>query len=342
MLSSLEYPYKSPPAEGDWLEVASGIFWLRLPLPLALNHVHAWVLRDGDGWFVIDSGFGGKRMQALWDKIIAEKLDGKPITRLLVTHFHPDHVGSAGYLWQKFQPQLLMTKIEWLTARMLALDIGYSVRDVAAAHYRAMGVADDMTAQLTGGNRYAAAVTLPPPTLTPIKNGDTLSIDGDRWQIITGGGHSPEQVSLYSPARDIYISADQILPRISPNVSVWATNPAEDALAQYLAALDDTRTRVPDSAFVLPSHDLPFRNLHARIDQLKHHHDERLEQILDLSRARPHTVAEITTEAFSRPLDSIQMGFAIGEMLAHANYLQNLGKLRRDIDADGVWKFTTI
>lgn len=343
--SPLRYPHETPPATAEdaaWLEVADGIFWLRLPLPFALNHVHVWVLRDGDGWFVIDSGIGGKFMQGVWDRLIAERLDGKPITRLLITHFHPDHIGSAGYLWEKFQPELLMTQTEWLTARMLALDVDYSVRDVAVRHYGAMGLPDDITAQLTGnGNRYAAAITMPPARFTPLTAGQILTINGDAWQVLTGGGHSPLQVQLYCAARNIFVSADQILPRISPNVSVWASNPTDDALAAYLKSLEETR-QISADALVLPSHNLPFYGLHERLDELKGHHEERLEQIVALCRVRPHTIAEITTEAFNRPLDSVQTSFAIGEMLAHANYLLNKQALHKEIDKNGVWQFSSI
>ena len=343
---ALSYPHRSPPAPGAWLEVAEGIYWLRFPLQLALNHVHVWLLRDGapngkGGWFCIDSGWGGSETRALWDRIIAEKLEGKPITRLLVTHYHPDHIGSAGYLYEKFRPELLMSQTEWLTARMLALDTQFSMRELNRAHYAAMGIPAGVQAMLTGsGNHYAQAVDLPPPRLTPLAAGDTLAIGGSHWQVLVGGGHAPAQVSLFNAARDLYIAADQVLPRISPNVSVWASNPHADALADYMATLRDIRGKTTATALALPSHNLPFTGLHARIDELLQHHAERLEQIVDLCRAGPLTVNEIAERVFDRKLDRTQTVFAIGEMLAHVNRLLALGQLTRANPEDPApWRF---
>ena len=333
---ALHYPHKIPPAPADWLEVADGIYWLRFPLRLALNHVHVWLLRDGtNGWFCIDSGWGGAPTHALWDQVIAEKLGGKPITRLLVTHYHPDHIGSAGYLYEKFQPEILMSQVEWLTARMLALDTQFSMREINLAHYTAMGIPAEVQAMLTNsGNHYAQAVDLPPPRFTPLVAGDTITIDGSAWNVLIGGGHAPAQISLFNAERDIYIAADQVLPRISPNVSVWASNPHADALADYMATLHDIRSKTTETALTLPSHNLPFSGLHARLGELLQHHDERMAQIADLCRDEPLTVHQIAERVFDRTLDRTQTVFAIGEMLAHVNRMLARGALKRENPGD--------
>ena len=337
---TLHFPYEIPPAPGEWLEVADGIYWLRFPLPLALNHVHAWLIREPDGWFCIDSGWGGQLTHELWDRIIAEKLDGQPITRLLVTHYHPDHIGSAGYLYEKFQPQLLMTQTEWLMARALALDTGFSLRDVNDRHYHAMGLPDALRVEmLAGGNGYAKAVDLPPGKFTPLRSGETININGDAWRVLVGGGHAPAQVSLYCAVRDIYIAADQVLPRISPNVSVWGSSPQIDALAEYQVTLVDIRAQTNVAALALPSHNLPFTGLHDRIDALLQHHDERLEEIAGLCRPAPLTVFQIAQTLFQRPLDRTQTTFAIGEVLAHVNRLLALGELEWVDTGENSWQF---
>lgn len=340
-LTNLRFPYKEPPTETEWVAVADGIFWLRFPLPFALNHVHVWLLRDGPGWFVIDSGIGGTRMHALWDNIIATNLEDLPITRLLITHFHPDHMGSAGYLYNKFQPELLMTPIEHQQACRLAADTHGSNSPLLIKHYQLMGLPPELIERMTsGGNRYAKGVDQLPATFTPLAAGDQLTINRTVWQVLTGGGHSPDQVMLYAPARHIFIAADQVLPKISPNVSTWAANPTHDALREYLHSLQDLHI-IKGDPLVLPSHNLPFYGLRPRLEQLTAHHAERLEEITDFCRAAPRTIYEITTAAFKRELDHTQMSFGIGEMLAHANYLLGQDALQKNMTPDGVWRFSS-
>lgn len=335
-LNPLRYPHESLPQLGDWIEIADGIFWLSFPLPFALNHVHVWILKDGPGWFVIDSGIGGEQMHSLWQKIIADKLGGRPITRLLLTHFHPDHMGSAGFLHQQLQPELLMNATEWQHARRMALEPPNYTK--LKSHYHTMGMPADLTDRLTDGSkRYSKSVDIPPETFTPLKQGDLLTINGDIWKIITGGGHSPEQVTLYCAAREIYISADQILPKISPNVSTWASDPTHDALGDYLNSMP-LLDSISDNSLVLPSHNRPFYGLKERIEQLKAHHTERLEQIVDLVTASPLTVYDITRHSFDRPLDDKQMSFAVGEILAHCNHLIDSRTINKEIDTGGIWQ----
>jgi glyoxylase-like metal-dependent hydrolase (beta-lactamase superfamily II) len=138
----------------------------------------------------------------------------------------------------------------------------------------------------------------------------------------------------------VMISGDMVLPRISTNVSVIDIEPEANPLPLYLASLERLRA-LPADTLVLPSHGKPFRGLHARIDQLKAHHDERLADVMAACAREPQTAASLLPVLFRRPLDLHQTTFAMGESIAHLHALWLDGRLRREAGADGVYRFQT-
>ena len=341
-IAALHFPHAAPPEPGTLAEVAPGVHWLRMPLPFALDHINLWLLEDGAGWTIVDSGLATPTTQELWERIFAHSLGGKPVTRLIVTHFHPDHMGLAGWLTRHWQIPLWVSETEWLWARMMSAD-----RDDAAfaaeqtPFYRRTGLDETTVQMLAGrGNQYAKRVGPVPREFHRIADGVAIAIGGRRWQVIVGRGHAPEHACLYCPELDLLIAGDQVLPKISPNVSVWPTEPDADPLAHYLQSLEVLRRAVPADVLVLPSHNLPFHGLDTRIDQLASHHAERLVEI-EAACAKPHSTMEIVPLLFRRQLDAQQLAFAIGEALAHIHYLVAAGRLTRRARADGVFVFSS-
>jgi glyoxylase-like metal-dependent hydrolase (beta-lactamase superfamily II) len=338
--STLRFPHAAPPAPGALAEVAPGIHWLRMPLPFALDHINLWLLEDGAGWTIVDSGLDTPITIELWERIFADALAGKPVTRLIVTHFHPDHMGLAGWLTRRWQIPLWVSETEWLWARMLA---GDRDDDAFAADqvefYRPTGL-DEATVQefAARGNQYAKRVGAVPRVFHRIADGMSIAIGGRDWRVIIGRGHAPEHACLHCPELDLLIAGDQVLPKISPNISVWASEPEANPLARYLESLETLRRAVPDDVLVLPSHNLPFYGLDTRIDQLAAHHAARLDEI-EIACAIPRSTMDIVPLLFRRKLDTQQLGFAIGEALAHLHYLVAAGRLRRTGRADGVHLF---
>jgi glyoxylase-like metal-dependent hydrolase (beta-lactamase superfamily II) len=338
--STLRFPHTAPPAPGALAEVAPGIHWLRMPLPFALDHINLWLLEDGAGWTIVDSGLDTPITIELWERIFAGALGGKPVTRLIVTHFHPDHMGLAGWLTRRWQIPLWVSETEWLWARMLA---GDRDDDAFAADqvefYRPTGL-DEATVQefAARGNQYAKRVGAVPRAFHRIADGMSIAIGGRDWRVIIGRGHAPEHACLHCPELDLLIAGDQVLPKISPNISVWASEPEANPLARYLESLETLRRAVPDDVLVLPSHNLPFYGLDTRIDQLAAHHAARLDEI-EIACAIPRSTMDIVPLLFRRKLDTQQLGFAIGEALAHLHYLVAAGRLRRTGRADGVHLF---
>ncbi|MCB1990880.1 MAG: MBL fold metallo-hydrolase [Geminicoccaceae bacterium] len=311
---------------GRPVEVAPGILWLRLPLPYALDHVNVWLLDDGDGWTLIDTGIGDERSRAIWERLLAEEFMARPIGRIVATHFHPDHIGLAGWLAERLGVPLLTSRTEWLSARLLALDSTSGYAEAGRSYDIAAGLDAGVVEQrFAAGNRYRTSVSMPPAVFTQVAAGDTIEMGGGSWRVLIGEGHSPEMLTFYSAERNLLIAADQVLPRISPVVAVWPTTPGADPLRDFLATLPQY-LELPEDCFVLPSHDAPFQSLHERIRSLVRHHEERLE-LTRRACAEPATVARIIPTLFRRKFDAHQLGFALGETLAHVNYLLHQGHL---------------
>ncbi|HWK44395.1 MAG TPA: MBL fold metallo-hydrolase [Stellaceae bacterium] len=341
--AALNFPHAAPPEPGEPVEMAPGIFWLRLRLPYALDHVNVWLLDDGPGWTLIDTGLGDPETQAIWEAGFDRILGGKPITRLIVTHFHPDHIGLAGWITRRFGAPLWMSLSEWLFAQFHATPENAATLDAGRAFYRSTGLDAEAVEQVIGrGHSYMKRTTRLDPTYRRLAAGDEIAIGGRRWRVLTGGGHSIEQVMLYCAADKLFIPADQVIAKISPNVSVWPFEPFANALGLYLTSLRDLRGIVAEDVLVLSSHNLPFYGLHTRIDQLIEHHAMRCGEIAQACADAALSGADLVPVLFRRTLDAHQTGFAIGEVVAHVNYMVETGRLTREADGDGVWRYRTI
>jgi len=335
--STLDFPYAAPPAFGDTIEVAPGILWTRLPLPFRLDHVNVYLIEDDGGFAVLDTGVDTADSRAVWERLIAGALRGKPVTKVIVTHFHPDHIGLAGWLCRRFDAPLYTSQTTYLSS------INISVRPDAleAAHYRDFylrhGLDADVAALVaTQGHSYLRLVHPLEPTFRRIVAGDTLTIGGRAFRLLSGDGHAPEQIMLVSDADGLFLAADQVLAKITPNVSVWAVEPYGDPLGLYLRSLRTLREQVAAGVLVLPGHQLVFRGLQVRIGELIAHHDLRCELIVRACAAQPHSAAEMVPVLFPKALDPHQMSFAFSETQAHINYLIGRGALVAAVGKDGI------
>jgi glyoxylase-like metal-dependent hydrolase (beta-lactamase superfamily II) len=338
-LSALQFPFAEAPAAGTALEVAPGVHWLRMPLPFALNHINLWLLEDGDGWTLVDSGLGDAPTRALWEKIFAGVLSGKSVRRVLVTHYHPDHVGNAGWLCRRTGAPLWMTQGEYLTTHAVLAGVAGYVPGATLALFRANGLDNESHAQMAQrGNLFRLQVPEFPEQYRRIMDGERLAIGGREWRVMTGYGHAPEHASLYCEALELAISGDMLLPKISTNVSVWPIDPEGDPLGLFLQSIR-RYFELPAATLILPSHGLPFRGAHERVAQLQAHHEERLAELLEACREAPRSAADVLELLFRRKLDTHQMFFAMGEAIAHLHFLERSGRLRRSVGQDGVARF---
>lgn len=318
--------------------MAPGIAWLRMPLPFQLNHINLWLLDDGRGVTVVDTGVGLDDTRALWERVFAGALAGRPVTRVLATHFHPDHMGNAGWLTERWATDLWCTQAEWLYAQYARNARGGAAAERRREHYRRHGCGEEALALMARrGNPYPALVPTVAPGFRRIRDGDALEVGGRRWEVLTVLGHAPEHACLWCRELGVLISGDQVLPKITPNVSVWPEEPGANPLRLYLDSLERFRPMAPET-LVLPSHGLPFRGLHARLAALRDHHDARLAETLD-ALVEPLSAAELVPTLFRRQLDVHQLGFALGESLAHLVLLESKGRAERTVGRDGVHRF---
>ena len=346
--AELDFPFADAlPEPGGRREVAPGIYWVRMPMPFALDHVNVWLLKDHydgrDGWTVVDCGIASDTIRGLWSTVLADALDGLPIVRILCTHTHPDHIGNAAWLQARTAgtpPPLWMTQGEYAMGRVLQAGLPGTDGPSIAAHYTAHGLNDaehlDAMSHRTG--YFATLVPEIPTTFRRIADGERIAIGDDTWRVIVGFGHSPEHAALYGERTNILISGDMLLPRISTNVSVHALEPEANPVQQFVDSISRF-VPLPDDALVLPSHGRPFRRLHRRVEQLHEHHAARLDEVLAHC-AVPRTAADIVPVMFRRKLDSHQLFFAFGEALAHLHALWYSGSLVRVRDGDGVYRFS--
>ena len=338
-MTAPDYPFANPPAPGSTTEVAPGVHWLRMALPFLLDHINLWLLEDGDGWLIIDSGLGNEPTRSSWDEIFAEKISAKSVKRVLVTHYHPDHAGNAAWLCKRFGAPLWMTRGEFLTVHAARNSSAGYTTESQIELFRANGLDDARGAELLlRGGLYKSMVPDFPLSHRRLHEGERVTVNGRNWKVIIGHGHAPEHVSLHCEELNLLISGDMLLPRISTNVAVRSIDPWANPLRLFLGSIR-RYLELPPDVLVLPSHGLPFRGAHARIAQLEAHHAERLAELRVACAASPRHAAEVLEILFRRKLDNTQIFFALGEAIAHLHYLYYDGQLARTVGADGVARF---
>ncbi|WP_269499071.1 MBL fold metallo-hydrolase [Castellaniella sp. S9] len=349
----LVYPLgEDMPEPGRAMGVADGVYWIRMPLPFALDHINLWLLRDEidgrQGWTVVDCGIDRDEVRARWEGVFEHVLDGLPILRVIVTHMHPDHVGLAHWLCERWQVPLWMTMTDYVIARLWAgqrradAEGGGPAGESAARHFARHGLLDPEAQRQIRERHdyYGDMVPAMPRSFHRLHHGLALNIGGREWRVIVGYGHAPEHASLSCPALGVLISGDMVLPRISTNISVFDLEPEGNPLPMYLDSLK-AYDGLDLNTLVLPSHGRPFRGLHERVAQQHTHHAERLDEVLAAC-GQPASATDILPVLFRRKLDLHQLTFAMGEAIAHLHALYFEGKLRRSVDAQGVYRFQRI
>lgn len=336
--TGLQTPWSDPPAEGDAIEVADGVLWMRLPLPMALDHVNVYALDDGEGWTLVDTGIQTKRSIALWEKLLTGPLGGRPVERVIVTHHHPDHVGMAGWLMRQSNAPLVMTRTAYLMARMLILDVEDRPTPQALHFWRRAGM-DAETFETRRHQRpynFGDICAPLPVGYTRVKQGDTLRIGGRDWDVHIGNGHAPEHLTLWSRNDSLVLAGDQIISSISPNIGVYPTEPEADPVSDWLESCTRLSSLAREDHLVLSGHKLPFTGLPFRMRQLIDNHEGALSR-LERHLATPRTAAECFAPLFKRRIDAGTYGLALVEAVAHLNHLHQAGRISRTMRDDGAW-----
>jgi glyoxylase-like metal-dependent hydrolase (beta-lactamase superfamily II) len=331
-----------PPAQGEVRSVAPGILWLRMPLPFALDHINLWLIEEDGGYVLVDCGYGDAATRAQWQRHFGTTLAQRPIRSIVVTHCHPDHLGNAAWLAERYACTVTMTQGEYLAAHALIAEIGgYGPADVQQLFARHGMAAEHIAALAAKGNRYRRGVPEAPHAFARMVGGDDVALGGRAWRVIAGYGHSAEHAALACEASRVLIAGDMLLPKISTNVAVWPGEPDADPVQRFLGSLTAFETLPPDT-LVLPSHGPPFRGIAGRVAQLRSHHAQRLAELHDglAKAAAPQSAHDVIPLLFRRELDVHQRFFAMGEAIAHLNHLWCEGRAARVIGDDGAVRFT--
>ncbi len=342
----LHYPLADHlPAPGASTEVAPGVRWVRMALPFALDHINLWLLRDHfdgrDGWTVVDCCIDRPESRAQWEQVFESQLDGLPIVRVLVTHMHPDHIGLAHWLCERWQAPLWISGTDYAMARIGTQTTTGFGGDGAARFFASHGLTDPAALEQVRARKgyYPGLVPALPVSHRRLLDGMVVRVGEHGWRCIVGYGHAPEHMALHCGALGVLISGDMVLPRISTNVSVYENEPEADSLTLFLDSLDRYQP-LPADTLVLPSHGKPFTGLHERLQQLRDHHRERLDEVMAACAEQPRSAHDVLPVLFKRPLDLHQTTFAMGESVAHLHRLWHGGQLQRTRDNDGVYRFT--
>jgi glyoxylase-like metal-dependent hydrolase (beta-lactamase superfamily II) len=333
----LTYPCGDPPEPGAIKEVAPGVHWVRMPLPFALKWINLWLIEDGPGFALVDTGVATEQTREHWRQIFSDVLNGRPITRVICTHMHPDHIGLAGWITRKFNCPLLISRLEYVTCRMLVADTGREAPEDGVRFYRAAGWSEDaLDSYRVRFGGFGKAVSRMPDSFIRLSDGETVSIGGRDWRIVCGNGHSPEHACLFQPELNVLISGDQVLPRISSNVSVFPTEPQADPLADWLSSCAKLKAVLPADCLVLPAHNEPFFGLHARLEHLIDSHERGLSRLLKRLREDDKRVVDLFGAMFARQIGPDLLGMATGETIAHLNCLIARGLAEKTLTPDGV------
>ncbi|KUF09750.1 MBL fold metallo-hydrolase [Pseudoponticoccus marisrubri] len=335
---AIRYPWETPPEPGAAVEVAEGVLWLRQPLPMKLDHVNVYALDEGDGWTLVDTGFDTRKSRVLWQAALEGPLKGRPIRRVIVTHHHPDHVGLAGWFQQDHGAELVTTRTAWLFARMLQLDAQDRPSPETVAYWRACGMDPEILSQRMEERpfNFADCVAPLPLGFTRIRQGDVIRAGGRDWDVHVGNGHAPEHATLWSRDDGLVLAGDQMLPSISSNIGVYATEPEADPVGEWLEACERLATLARPDQLVLGGHKLPFTGLPLRMAQLIDNHHGALER-LHAHIATPKAAGECFAPLFKRRIGPGEYGLALVEAMAHCLHLWHTGRATRQRRDDGAW-----
>ena len=343
---TLEYPFEMrwSPEPGKPFEVANGVYWLRMPLPIQLDHINLWILRDGDGWTLVDTGYDSPVCKEVWEQVFEEFLTPDSVKQIIVTHFHPDHIGLAAWLLDKCNCPLLISAGEFNLYHEIHTRDQKNTKRISTEFLQELGFDMQDVAQFMPfflSEEKPKNSRLQKDRCVFIKDGDDIEIDGSNWRVVSGNGHSPEHSCLYSKDLQVMISGDQAIPRISSNVSVYPANRHEDPLGDWLTSCEKLKSNIPNKTLILPSHQEPFRGLTERMQQLIDDHLAQLNR-LRLAVHAPISPIQARSILFDRELNAIETILATGETLAHLNYLVHQGEVVMNIDSNGQARYSAV
>ena len=340
-MNNIKFPVEKFPSNKKVLEIQPGIYWARFLLPSLISHVNLYVIEEIDGITIIDTGLSVTSCIDNWSYILKNEFKNKDIKRVIVTHHHPDHIGLIGWFKDNFGAEIWTSRSSWLTSRMLTLDEKDVISKEVLNFWLSAGMPSEILQKkcLEKPFNFGDFVEDIPLGYRRILDNEILTIGNKKWNVKLVDGHAPEQILLFCPETKIVISGDQILPRISPNISVYPTEPSADPLGEYLESCENL-LKIKDLGYlVLPGHNLPFYGLKTRIKQLLSHHKSALHRIENYIEKKPKSAYDIFLPLFNKKIRRSELVLALGEAVAHVNYLWKRDIIKKEINEKGVILF---
>ena len=336
----LEYPFSNRPKDGELLNVKGGIHWLRMPLPIALNHINLWLIEGNNGFTIIDSGMSTDEAKGIWRNIFNEFVSPKKVEKILITHMHLDHSGLAGWLSSELNIDPHFTQKEHNETQKIIGGMSDEQIDLALDYYRKCGYdkkSEDQFRERIGLRKSLSSHKV--EEIIVIKDGDVLNLSDGEWKVIIVEGHSPEHACLYNKENNVFICGDALLPRITPNVSVNPISPDANPLQSWIESLEKIKSVIPNDALVLPSHGYPYVGAHYRIDAIIENHFKKLESVLEAI-TEPKNVTDLFSLLFKSEINEHTRVLAVGETMSHLNFLIGKGEIKKTIDQNGLYSFS--
>jgi len=331
----LEFPLDVVPKAGTSYVINEHVRWVRMPLPMSLNHINLWMLGSGDQATLVDTGMHLDDTIKAWKDLIAQ--EQLTVTDVIVTHMHPDHIGMAGWFAKEHNASFSMSRTDYLMCRLLAADTGNHVPNEAVVFYTEAGMtAEQISSFLKRFGFFGSIIHPLPNAYKRLKDQDIIKINGVEWLVLSGSGHTMEHLCLFSKELNMFISGDQLLPTITSHVGVFPTEPDANPVEDWIASCHKFIAELPEDVMVLPAHGRPFLGAHKRLKALIHHHESSLDKLYDAVKS-PKRVVDIFSVLFRREIDDSNIIMAAGEAIAHLNCLMNRGKIKKYIKDGQAW-----
>ncbi|WP_424930386.1 MBL fold metallo-hydrolase [Amaricoccus tamworthensis] len=316
---------------------------MRVGLPMRPSHLNIYAFDEGDSWTIVDTGMNVKSVRAEWQALLVGPLAAKPVGRVILTHYHPDHVGLVGWFQKEHGAELWCTQATWLFARMLTLDVQTEYTKETIAFWKAAGMDEDILAERQSSKPFCFADVVYPMPLgyRRIYDSETVSIGDKQWTVRMGQGHAPDQATFWGVDHDLVLAADQVLPRITPNLGVYATEPEADSVGAWIKSCKHLREFARANQLALPGHQMPFTGLDARLDQLVVIQTDALEELLEYL-AEPRRASDCFDVLYGRRIGKSEYGLALVEAVGHLNHLHQTGRVTRSKNEDGAWLWKAV
>ena len=322
------------PKFGELTKIASDLYWAHFELPFRLNHVNLFLMDTPEGILILDAGLKSEHSEEHWEALLNGPLKSKKFAGIVITHYHPDHIGMAGWLQKKLNIKCYTTEKELFTAKTFrSMPDDEYAKIFRNVFVRAGMSEEDIIAKGPATKLYKNRV-YELPEFEIIKAGHEFNSNDGKWIVRTDSGHSPEHISLLDKERKLYLSGDFLLPRISPNISDNFFDPLDDRLGEYLKYLNEIQ-EIGSKTSVFPCHDWPFDEGAQRAKDLIKHHNHRLSLIIEALNKKSITIMDSISIIFDRKIGDEQMHFAIGEARAHLIHLDVTGQAKSEMDERG-------